>query len=135
MQGRLAAMIALAAGCSFDGPGLGTDAGTSTIDAPAAGCGTAYDFDHGGHKYRLVSSEVSWTAARSNCEADGGYLLKIDSADEDQEVEDAYIWGRERSGSASATPARRATTSGPTARRRRSRTGAARRARAATTAS
>lgn len=104
MKGLLAAVTILAAGCSFDAPGAGSpdpampDAGTQldppTVDAPpTARCGPAYNYDYNFHKYRLVQSGMSWMQAKSSCEADGGYLLKIETAAEDQQVEDAFFLG------------------------------------------
>ena len=78
-------------------PGGDPDPDASTGDAaPAdgtpAGCST-YDYSYNGHKYRLVETGLEWTQAKSNCEADGGALLKIDSASEDQQVEVTLVGG------------------------------------------
>jgi hypothetical protein len=90
----LAATIALVAGCSFSSPepgspnpgdpDAGTDAGTdAAIDAPPAARCSGYGLDLGGHKYRIVGSSMSWMQARASCEADGGYLLKLETDTED----------------------------------------------------
>lgn len=93
----LAAAIALVAGCSFSPPGSGSpnpggpDAGTGTdaaIDAPpVARCSADYDAEIGGHKYRLIGSGMSWMQARASCETDGGYLLKLETVNEDDLAE------------------------------------------------
>jgi hypothetical protein len=112
MQGLLAATIAVVAGCSFTppepaGPGNapepGTDGGTSEPDAPpgdappAARCST-YEYDYNGHRYRLTMNgedvrQVSWMEGKTDCESDGGYLMKIDSGNEDQQVENVLGFG------------------------------------------
>jgi hypothetical protein len=104
MQGLLAAALALAlAGCSFHAPdasspgGADDDAAASMTDAavdapPAARC-TTYGTSYNGHKYRMVESGMPWAQARANCEADGGYLLKIETQPEDFQVETAFVAG------------------------------------------
>jgi Lectin C-type domain len=112
MQGLLAAALALAlalaltAGCSFNapkggdgnggGPDAGGPAGTDagpTPDAPPARCTMTYDFSYGGHKYRLIDSGMSWAQAKAACETDGGYLLKIETSEEDRKAEEAFAFG------------------------------------------
>jgi hypothetical protein len=110
MKALLAATLALAAGCSFSSPdgtgpkgaetepdaGLEVDAGAPQVDAaPGARC-AAYTYSYQGHKYRLGSgtgSGITWAKAKESCESDGGYLLKIETSGEDQQVEDAFIGG------------------------------------------
>jgi lectin-like protein len=96
MQGLLAAVIALAAGCGFHAPeaSAGPDAGTDPSgDAPAARCTTTYDYVYSGHRYRLVESGMKWAEAKTSCEADGGYLLEIDSSAEDNQAANAFFGG------------------------------------------
>jgi hypothetical protein len=110
MQGLLAATIAVAAGCSFtppdpagsgDGPEPGVDGSIPDPDGPmgdgppAARCST-YEYDYDGHRYRLTMNgedvrAVSWMAGKADCESDGGYLMKIDASNEDQQVENV-LW-------------------------------------------
>jgi hypothetical protein len=89
MQGLLAAAIVLAAGCEFSSPSAATDAGAvvdATPDAPVNPTCAGYDFEFEGHMYRLVTSSMSWMQAKSNCQADGGYLLKFETQAEDNEA-------------------------------------------------
>jgi hypothetical protein len=105
MKGLLASTALLAAGCSFDSPGsrpsssLEPDAGTvadalwPTDASTVSPCGAAYTYDYGFHRYRLINNGMGWAQAKSACEGDGGYLLKIETAGEDQRVEDAFFFG------------------------------------------
>ena len=105
MKGLLAATLAVVAGCNFgspphDPPGsTEPDAGTMPDPDPpadastASRCAPAYDYTYNFHKYRLIDNGMSWAQAKSTCESDGGYLLKIDTAEEDQRLEDAFIFG------------------------------------------
>ncbi len=88
MKGLLAATIALFAGCDFPAPKAGPDAGVAdaavVIDAaPINPDCNGYDFQYNGHRYRLVMSAMTWMQAKAGCEADGGYLLKFDTQQED----------------------------------------------------
>jgi hypothetical protein len=76
------------------GPDGGDPAGTdaATPDAPAVRCST-YVREYNGHKYRLVEGGIPWAQAKSSCEADGGYLLKIETGAEDDQVERAFLFG------------------------------------------
>lgn len=103
MQGLLATALALAlAGCSFHAPeasspnGGDPDAATTAdaaVDAPPAARCTTYGSPYNGHKYRMVETGMPWAQARANCEADGGYLLKIETQPEDYQIETAFLAG------------------------------------------
>ncbi len=79
----------LAVGCRFDLPARPDSGVEETPDGPSADAPAGnptcagYDFDYNGHRYRLVTSSTSWMQAKAGCEADGGYLLKLDTQQED----------------------------------------------------
>ena len=54
----------------------------------------AFKVVYGGHLYELYEYPLSWTAARSFCEAHGGHLVTITSAAEQQAVEGLLQNGR-----------------------------------------
>lgn len=103
--------VAAAAACRFDLPPGGSppdagdpvDAVDAGSDAPAAdgppvdmlpaGCGAGYNYEYNGHRYRLIMSTLTWAAAKADCEASGGYLLKIETAAEDQQIENVLGFG------------------------------------------
>jgi hypothetical protein len=115
MQGLLAATLVLVVGCTFtppepassgDLPGPdagGPDAGApapdgATGDAPPAARCSTYNYEYGGHRYRLTMQgqsvrSVAWATAKIDCESDGGYLLKIDTSGEDRQVENVLGLG------------------------------------------
>jgi hypothetical protein len=96
MQGLLAAAFAIlvsaSAGCSFHAPDAGMQPDGAGTGSNAGGDGSilvdtgprcaGYDFDANGHKYRLTQG-VTWDQAKASCDADGGYLLKIETSNED----------------------------------------------------
>jgi len=45
-------------------------------------------FAGNGHKYEVIVSSKNWSAARQDCEKQGGYLATITSAEEQQFIED-----------------------------------------------
>jgi hypothetical protein len=94
---RSLVVVACWTGCGFSSQ-VGTDAPPSlTVDAaPDTSvphvCGPDYDdeiFD--GHSYRLVAMGLTWAAAQANCAVDGGHLLKIESAAENQRAEELLV--------------------------------------------
>lgn len=88
MKRLLAAMCSLVIGCGFNAPagppdassGAGADAG---MDSPAGPRCANYQLNFEGHRYRLVGAATSWMSAKGSCEADGGYLFKLNSQNED----------------------------------------------------
>ena len=87
-------MIAIAGACSFSpaapsSPPSDASSG-ATADAAAVDAAVRCDFDDVelmGHRYEQLAQPQSWAQARDTCRARGGYLLKIDSADENAAAE------------------------------------------------
>lgn len=100
---RLVALaLLLCSGCSFDPSAPGTDDGTGSapaLDAPApVACDhEVYETEWNGHFYYLTEP-MSWTAARDHCTATGGYLLTLETREEDQAAYNyllgtrTYVW-------------------------------------------
>src|SRR5262249_7572780 len=71
------------------------DSGSLPPDGtPGARC-AGYDYSFNFHKYKLITTGMTWTAAKTACTSGGGYLLKIETAAEDQQAEDAFTLGPE----------------------------------------
>jgi hypothetical protein len=103
MQGLLAAGLAIlltaSAGCSFHAPDASApkdgvepvDGATNpTVDAGPKCAG--YDTNIGGHKYRLLQGGMTWDQGKASCDTSGGYLLKIETSNEDGQAAGALAF-------------------------------------------
>jgi len=90
------ALALLLCSCSFDpeAPGTGSNDGNGQPDAtaPVACSHDVYDTEWNDHHYYLTDP-MSWTAARDHCSATGGYLLTLETREEDDAAR-SYLLGQ-----------------------------------------
>ena len=96
---RLVALALLLCSCSFEPMTERPEPGDTQPDAPPQiACNhDLYETELAGHRYYLTDP-MTWTAARDHCTATGGYLLTLETREEDQAAYDrlwqrnGYVW-------------------------------------------